>query len=153
MTWEMLVKAPLCMSGAFSCPLGLNRSRKAGDFVTVMSVPPPIAVITPLFPIAPKNELGVWQNAQPTPLYGGPVGFIKSCFALFSLSVKFENGWVSGAWATPASNFESNELILRINWLSAFWMPVSSITDEPNATLKRSWYSGRTDSFAINSAK
>src|SRR5436190_24007979 len=111
MTWAMLVKVPLCMSGPFNCPFGLNRSRKAGDFVTVRSVPPPIAMMTPLFPIALKNELGPWQNPHPA----AP----KSCFPLFSLSVKFGNGWLKGALADPASYFESDGWILRINWLSA----------------------------------
>src|SRR5437764_542141 len=116
MTCAMLVKEPLCMRGPFNCPDGLNNSRKVGELLTVRSVAPPIAVMTPLLPAEslakPEN---LWQTEQLAPPVGAVGALRKSCFPLFSLSVKFENVRPEPVTAAPASNFESNDWMLRTN--------------------------------------
>src|ERR1043165_4091600 len=90
----MLVKEALCISGPFNCPFGLKRSRRVGEVITFKSVPPSIAVITPLFPLgnAFANSGPRWQSEQFAPPATSDVR--KSCFPRFSLSVKFGNGWL-----------------------------------------------------------
>src|SRR5437764_6305635 len=149
----MLVKEPLCIRGAFNCPLGPLRSRRVGELMMVRSVPPAIVVMTPLFPLDELENVGsVWQKRQFAP----PLEFelVKISRPRFSLSVKFANDdWPAAPSARPSSNFESKDWILRINWASALWIRVSSIPGEPKAALKRIWYSGSGDIFASKSEK
>src|SRR3954469_1287735 len=112
----MLVNEPSCIIGPFNCPAGLKRSRKVADFETLSSVPPPMAVMTPLF--QGPDELakcGVrWQPEQLAPPL--VLSVTKSCFPLFSLSLKFGNGsFTLGTRTAPASYFESKDSILRMN--------------------------------------
>src|SRR5438045_2478381 len=136
----MLGKEPLCIRGAFNCPLGPTRSRRVGELMMVRSVPPAIVVMTPLFPLDELENVGsVWQNRQFAPPFVPAVvlELVKSWRPRFSLSVKFANDWPVAPSARPSSNFESKDWILRINWASALWIRVSSIPGEPNAALKR----------------
>src|SRR2546423_2821936 len=154
----MLVKEPLCISGAFNCPLGPTRSRRVGELTMVKSVPPAIVAMTPSFPLNdPLENVGLeWQNVQfPPPLEFTPLelGVVKICRPRFSLSVKFAKDWPVAPSARPSSNFESKDWMLRINWASALWIRISSIPGEPNAALKRIWYSGSADIFASRSEK
>src|SRR5437867_3830361 len=109
----MLVNEPLCMRGPFNCPDGLTRSRKVGELDTVRSVPPPIAPMTPLLPVVTeftlKNVDGLWHTKQFAPPFGAVRALRKSCFPLFSLSVKFGNVRPGPVTAAPASYFESND--------------------------------------------
>src|SRR5947207_1173859 len=103
----MLVKEPLCISGAFNCPLGPTRSRRVGELMTVRSVPPAIVVMTPLFPLDELENVGsLWQNIQFPPPLGFPpleLGVVKICRPRFSLSVKFANDWPVAPSAMPSS--------------------------------------------------
>src|SRR6476469_9097706 len=106
----MLVKEPLCMSGAFNCPLGPTRSRRVGELMMVRSVPPAIVLITPSFPVLfeLENVGSLWQKIQFAPPF--VLGVIKSCRPRFSLSVKFANDdWPAAPSARPSSNFESKD--------------------------------------------
>src|SRR5881275_673094 len=92
----MLVNEPLCISGAFNCPLGPTRSRRVGELMMVRSVPPAIVLMTPSFPVPfeLENVGSPWQNIQFPPPLGFPpleLGLVKICRPRFSLSVKFAN--------------------------------------------------------------
>ena len=64
------------------------------------SVPPPIAVMTPLLRLfgSMSNSGGRWHPAQPAPPW--LTGRRKSCFPLFSLALKLGKGWGSGTTVT-----------------------------------------------------
>ena len=49
---------PSCMKGPFELPSGPTRSRRLGDLVLVVSVPPDSEVMPPLF-----RELGAMLNS------------------------------------------------------------------------------------------
>src|SRR5947208_1323023 len=109
MTWASVVNAPLCMNGPFNRPSERARFRREGARVLVMSVPPLIAVMTPLLPLFGSISKigGRWHTAQPAPPLLG--GVMKRCFPLFSLAVKFGKDAVSAKLARPASYFESKD--------------------------------------------
>src|SRR5205085_1191444 len=128
---------PLCISGAFNCPLGPTRSRRVGELMMVRSVPPAIVVMTPLFPLDELENVGsVWQKRQFAP----PLEFelVKISRPRFSLSVKFANDdWPAAPSARPSQKKRGSAkraLTRRIAWRGVIpATPVLAIAGSPKA--------------------